>query len=126
MRGVVDYFLKFVPAEKLSLGIPLGGEHWFTRYDSALPERARSWSENVSWTWGSGLAERSGAHLQWDSTQAVTWGYYENGGTFEWLFLENARSFGAKLAFAREKHLRGFSAWVLGPEDEGIWELLGR
>jgi spore germination protein YaaH len=125
-REVVDYFLKSIPPEKLSLGIPLSGEHWFTRYDSSIPERARSWSEGVSWTWGSGLAERNGARLQWDSTQAVNWTYYANGGTFEWLFLENARSFGVKLALAREKKLRGFSAWVLGPEDEGIWDLLRR
>ena len=124
MRDVVDYFLKFVPPEKLSLGIPLWGEHWFTRYDTTIPERARSWSETVTWTWGNGLAERNGSRLSWDSTQAVTWGYYENGGTFEWLFLEDARSFRAKLAVAREKRLRGFSAWVLGPEDEGIWNVL--
>jgi len=78
----------------------------------------------VTWTWGNGLAERNGSRLSWDSTQAVTWGYYENGGTFEWLFLEDARSFRAKLAVAREKRLRGFSAWVLGPEDEGIWNVL--
>jgi len=124
MREVVDYFLKFMPPEKLSLGIPLWGEHWFTRYDNTIPERARSWSETVTWTWGSGLAERNGAKLQWDSAQAVTWGNYENGGTFEWLFLEDERSFRAKLALAREKKLRGFSAWVLGPEDERIWEVL--
>lgn len=124
MRAVVDYFLKFVPAEKLSLGIPLWGEHWFTRDDPTIPERARSWSETVSWTWGSGLAERRGAPLHWDSTQAVTWGYYESGGTFEWLFLEDVRSFQAKLALMKERKLRGFSAWVLGPEDERIWEVL--
>ena len=124
MREVVDHFLKFMPPEKLSLGIPLWGEHWFTRYDNTIPERARSWSETVRWTWGNGLAERHGARLVWDSVQAVTWGYYENGGTFEWLFLEDERSFRAKLALAREKKLRGFSAWVLGPEDERIWEVL--
>ena len=124
MREVVDYVLRFVPPEKLSLGIPLWGEHWFTRYDNTVPERARSWSETVSWAWGVGLAERNGGALQWDSVQAVTWGYFENGGTFEWLFLEDAKSFRAKLALAREKKLRGFSAWVLGPEDERIWDVL--
>jgi len=124
MRAVVDHFLKFVPPEKVSLGIPLWGEHWFTRDDPGLPERARSWSQTVTWTWGSGLAERYNAPLHWDSTQAVTWGYYDNGGTFEWLFLEDVRSFGAKLALAKARRLRGFSAWVLGPEDERIWEVL--
>jgi len=124
MRDVVDHFLKFMPPEKLSLGIPLWGEHWFTRYDNSIPERARSWSETVTWTWGSGLAERHGATLQWDSIQAVTWGNYANGGTFEWLFLEDVRSFNAKLSLARDKRLRGFSAWVLGPEDARIWDAL--
>ena len=124
MRAVVDYFLRFVPPEKLSLGIPSQGYRFYTRYDSSIPELARSWAETVSWTWGSGLAERHGATLQWDPVQAVTWGYYENGGTFEWLFLEDVRSFRAKLDLAKEMKLRGFSAWVLGPEDERIWELL--
>jgi spore germination protein YaaH len=78
----------------------------------------------VTWSWGSGLAERYNAPLHWDSTQAVTWGYYDNGGTFEWLFLEDVRSFQAKLALAKARRLRGFSAWVLGPEDERIWEVL--
>jgi spore germination protein YaaH len=43
---------------------------------------------------------------------------------WEWVFLENARSFAAKLALVREKRLRGFSAWVLGGEDPGIWDQL--
>src|SRR5919109_352185 len=33
MRSVVDYVLKAVPAEKLSLGIPSQGLHFFTRED---------------------------------------------------------------------------------------------
>jgi spore germination protein YaaH len=125
-REVVDYFLRFVPAEKLSLGVPTQGLHWFTREDNTIPERARSWAETVSWTWGSGLAERSAARLQWDETQGVTYGFYESGGTFEWLFLEDVRSFRAKLGLIRDKRLRGFSAWVLGPEDERIWGELGK
>ena len=120
MRDVVDYALRFIPPEKLSLGVPLQSMRWYTREDPSLPERARSWSEPVSWSWGSGLAERNGAKLQWDPEQGVTYAYYANGGTFEWLFLEDVQSFRAKLAVAKEKRLRGFSAWVLGPEDERI------
>ncbi|MEJ7811683.1 MAG: glycosyl hydrolase family 18 protein [Gemmatimonadaceae bacterium] len=124
MRAVVDYCLRFMPPEKLSLGIPLQSMRWYTREDASLPERARSWSEPVSWAWGQGLAERNGAKLQWDAEQAVTYGFYSNGGTFEWLFVEDVQSFRAKLALAKEKKLRGFSAWVLGPEDERIWDVL--
>ncbi|MFN2398062.1 MAG: glycosyl hydrolase family 18 protein [Gemmatimonadaceae bacterium] len=124
-REVIDYFLKFMPPEKLSLGVATQGLHWFTREDNTLPERARSWAETVTWTWGSGMAQRHGATLQWDPVQGTTWGYFESGGTFEWLFLEDVRSFGAKLALAKEKRLRGISVWVLGTEDERIWSPLG-
>ena len=46
------------------------------------------------------------------------------GGINEWLFLEDVRAFKAKLDLVKEKKLRGFSVWVLGPEDERIWDLL--
>lgn len=124
MRANIDYFLKYVPKEKLSLGIPTYGGHWFTQWDPSLPERARSWSESVNWTWGSGLAERHGATIHWDSTQGVPYAFYPNGGVYEWLFLENARSFREKLTLAKSNRLRGFSVWVLGPEDPAIWDVL--
>lgn len=124
IRANVDYFLRFIPAAKLSVGVPLWGERWYTRADPTIPEQARSWSESVSWAWGSGLAERYGAPIRWDSTQAVPYAYYTNGGVFEWLFLNDVRSFRAQMALMREKHLRGFSAWVLGPEDPRIWDEL--
>ena len=125
VRSVTEYFLRYVPAEKLSLGIPLYGDYWSARPDPS-PERVRTSASSVSWFWGSGLAERNGATVKWDDVQQVPFASFEVGGTFEWVFLENARSFAAKLALMREKKLRGFSAWVLGPEDPAIWGTLGR
>jgi spore germination protein YaaH len=124
VRAVADHFLRYVPAEKLSLGIPLYGDYWSVRPDPT-PERVRTTASSVSWSWGSGLAERNGATVKWDDVQQVPYASFEVGGTFEWVFLENARSFSAKLALMREKKLRGFSAWVLGPEDSEIWKALG-
>ncbi len=124
MRDNIDYFLKYVPKEKLSLGIPTYGDHWFTRSDPTIPEQARSWSETVNWIWGSGIAERHHAQIQWDSTQGVPFAYFSNGGVYEWLFLENAKSFREKMNLAQSRGLRGFSVWVLGPEDPAIWDIL--
>ena len=62
--------------------------------------------------------------MRWEDTDQVPFAYYANGGTYEWLFLENARSFEAKLRLMQEKKLRGFSAWVLGLEDDEIWQKL--
>jgi spore germination protein YaaH len=124
VRDNVDYFLRYVPAEKLSLGIPLYGEHWFARADPSIPEQVRSSSETVTWRWGQHLAERANAPMRWEETDQVPFAYYPNGGVYEWIFLENSRSFQAKLALVQEKKLRGFSAWVLGLEDEDIWVAL--
>jgi spore germination protein YaaH len=123
-REAVDYFLKFVPPEKLSLAIPTYRGRWYTRYDATGPDRASSTSESVSWSWGSGFAERNGAQIVWDPIQMVPYASYTVGGINEWLFLEDVRAFKAKLDLAREKKVRGFSVWVLGPEDERIWEML--
>jgi len=126
MRRAVDYVLTQVPPEKLSAGIPLYGGHWFTRADASIPERARTERATVNWTWGSGLVERHGGTMQWDDREHVPFAHFEVGGVYEWVFLENARSFTAKLGVVRDRRLRGFSAWVLGTEDEAVWEVLRR
>src|SRR5437763_9133362 len=56
VRENVDYFLRYVPAEKLSLGVPLYGDHWFARADPTIPEQVRSWNESMSWRWGRHVA----------------------------------------------------------------------
>ena len=124
MRDAVTYALKHVPPEKLSVGIPIYGKHWFSRADPSYQERARSTEQSVSWSWGSGLVERARGTLQWDEREQVPFAHFENGGTYEWVFLENARSFTAKLALVKEHKLRGFSSWALGTEDEKIWDVL--
>lgn len=127
MERVVAYFLQFMPPEKLSLGIPLGSQHWATsQEDQIKPELARSYSAQVSHARATGLIERYRAPLLWSEEQQVPYTFFENGGTFEWIFLENARSFRAKLALMEKHRLRGFSAWVLGPEDPEIWTVLRR
>lgn len=123
MRQAIDHALRYVPASKLSGGIPLYGGHWYTQAD-ASPDRARTTRATVSWTWGAGLVERAGGTMQWDEREQVPFAHFENGGVYEWVFLENARSFSAKLGLIRERKLRGFSAWVLGPEDPKVWDVL--
>jgi hypothetical protein len=124
-RDVIEYFLRFIPAEKLSLGIPTLSQHWYTsQEDQIIPEMARSYSRTVTWERAMGLIERNDAELHWDDRHQVPFAYFDPGGTFEWVFMENARSFRAKLGLVEEFGLRGFSVWVLGFEDPGVWPLL--
>jgi spore germination protein YaaH len=122
MREQLEFALKAIPPEKLSLGIPLYGRHWFTRYDATTPDRANVGHQSVGWTWGEHLAQRRGGVLTWDAEQGTTWGHFAVGGTWEWVFLEDVRAFQAKLDLRRERRLRGISSWVLGQEDPRIWD----
>ncbi|MGQ0562912.1 MAG: glycosyl hydrolase family 18 protein [Gemmatimonadota bacterium] len=125
VEDVVDYFLKFMPPEKLSLGIPAGAMHWYTsQEDRITPELARSYSQNLSYSWAQHVAARNAAPLQWHDEYKVSYTFFPVSGTFEYLFVEDARSFAAKLELMRAKKLRGFSVWVLGPEDPRIWDTL--
>lgn len=125
MEEVVRYVLEHVPPDKLSLGIPTGSQHWYTsQEDRIVPELARSYSENIDHARALALIERNGGEVVWSEEHQVAFAYYDRGGTFEWVFLEDGRSFAAKLELARRLGLRGISVWVLGNEDPAIWEQL--
>lgn len=125
MRDVAEYFLEHVPAEKLSLGIITNGMHWYTsQEDRITPEMARSYSRVIGYDEAMGLVDRYGATLHWDDEQQSAFSWFSNEGTYEWLFMEDARSFAARVALAEEYGLRGFSVWVLGSEDPRIWDVL--
>jgi spore germination protein len=127
LREVVEYALRHVPPEKLSMGIITNSMHWYTsQEDRITPEMARSFSAVLSRPRATGLAERYRARWRWDEDEQVAFTWFSNAGTFEWIFLEDARSFAPRLALVDEYRLRGFSVWVLGSEDPGIWELLQR
>ena len=126
MRASVEYALQSIPAEKLSLGIPTYSYHWSVQEQPGTALRAGVVGASVSYAWGAHLIERGGGKLSWDSTQKVLYGSAPNGDINEWVFLEDVRSFQAKLDLLRERKLRGFSAWVLGREDERIWDVLAR
>ena len=72
MREAVEFALRSVPPEKLSLGVPLYGDHWYVTYDGTPPDRARTTGRSVSWAWGRGLAERAGATVRFAEPEPGT------------------------------------------------------
>ena len=124
MTASVDYALRFIPAEKLSLGVPLYGTHWFVQADPLSPLRAGVGGASLSNAWGVHIIERAGGTVKWDDVQKASYGSAMVGDINEWVYLDDARSFAAQTDLARAKKLRGFSAWVLGMEDARIWDAL--
>src|SRR5512146_1961454 len=122
VRQVAEYFLRFMPPEKLSLGIPTGAARWYVSQDERVtPEMARSYNQVLSYAWAMHELEIHDVTPTWNDRYKTTFGFYPSGGTWQWIFLEDARSFQAKLDLVKQLRLRGYSVWVLGPEDPKTW-----
>ena len=124
VREMLDYALaQGVPPEKLSLGIPTYSGYWYPTYSES--EGAHTTGAEIHYDRAMGLIQRQGAELRWLPEQGCHYAFWENTGTFEYLFLEDYRSFRTKLdLFESYEGLRGISVWVLGAEDSGIWDVL--
>ncbi len=125
VRRNIDYFLEHVPPAKLSLGVPVVSQHWRTELDEErYVANARQWSRTLRHTEVMALLERFESEPIWLEEQGVGYAVFDNGGLFEWVFMENAASFELKYDLLQKSGLRGFSVWVLGHEDPSIWDLL--
>ena len=123
VESIIQYALdQGVPPEKLSLGIPLYSGHWQPYYSEE--SGAGATRNGVTYEEVQRLRARYDAELQWNDTQKVHHTHWTHGGVFEYLFVEDRRSFRAKLELVREYDLRGFSSWRLGQEDPDIWTYL--
>jgi len=126
--GNLDYALKFVPKEKLSLGIPLYGYHWFagtpTKSDDNSDYKPNPSAEYIGTEDALDLAKAYGGHIEWDPTDRTAWFYFYRADMREWIFFTNARTFDERYKLVKERGLQGFCSWVLGTEDPAIWDLL--
>lgn len=126
LEQVVQHFLKYIPPEKLSLGITMSGSRWHARADTVNYPLllAGTTSSGISREDAFALVEKLGARpLEWDDRQKVLIGYVENGGVFEWLVLDNdVRSLDAKLDLVRRYRLRAINMWVNGREVPELWQ----
>jgi len=124
----LKYVLKYVPSDKLSIGIPLVSKLWYTAYDSSpgnpSTKYAHSTAKTLDYEEAQGVIDRFNAKVHWDEKDKVNYAIFDNGGLFEYLYIEDARSFKAKLDLVKKYNLRGFSAFILGYEDPQIWKIL--
>jgi spore germination protein YaaH len=126
--GNLDYALKVVPPEKLSLGIPLYGYHWFAgtpvKIGDKPGDKPNPSAEYISTDDALDLAKAYNGHIEWDSTDRSAWFYFYRDDMREWIFFTDARTFRERYTLVKERGLQGFCSWVLGTEDLGIWDSL--
>lgn len=122
----LTFALKSVPKEKLSLGIPLYGYHWYAgnpvREDGK--EASNIAAEYIDADISLPLARQYGATVQWDPVEHESWFYFYRDQMREWVFLPDAHAFRDRYALVKQQGLQGFCSWVLGAEDPAVWNEL--
>jgi len=122
----LEYALKDVPKEKLSLGIALYGYHWFAG-DPGLnkPEqKPNATAESISETNAIFLRDTYGGKTQWDEEEHTPWFYFTRDQAREWVFYTDKRAFMDRYEMAKQAGIEGVCSWVLGVEDPAIWDAI--
>ncbi len=128
----LNYALRQVPKQKLSLGIPLYGYRWWAgrplrrRRGTNLYYLPNVRAASLSASQALRLAMNHHRLIQWDPTDQTSWFDYDRDGRREWVFFTDTKTFRARLSLAKRRGLEGFCAWVLGEEDPSIWKYLPR
>ncbi len=120
----VKYALEFVPKNKLSLGIPVYGYHWFAGMPIGGNNVPNNSAEYIGAPAAMQLARAYDARLQWDAEDKTAWFYFYRDNDREWVFYTDPRTFAARYDLVKQDELEGFCSWVLGEEDPAIWQLL--
>jgi spore germination protein YaaH len=119
----LEYALKFVPKEKLSLGIPVYGYRWYAGDPSADGKPSVR-----AVTVGAGdvrqLIDAFHPQVQWDDEDRASFFHFYRDATREWVYYTDARTFQARYSLAAASGIQGFCSWVLGKEDPAIWDVL--
>ncbi|NEK95659.1 peptidoglycan hydrolase [Modestobacter muralis] len=111
---VLTYAVHEIPAAKLVLGVPTYGYRW-----------GPQGGELVSWLQAYGLSEQYGVPVSWDQTGQSPWLVYRDADGIErTVWFENAYSIRAKLELAQQYRLGGVYLWLVGDEDDGLWQVV--
>jgi spore germination protein YaaH len=124
----LDYALKYVPRDKLALGIPLYGYHWYTGapiVDKATgQEKPDPLADYISAPNALLLSQEYDGKIQWDAEDHSSYFYFYRDQMREWVFFTDLHGFKDRYDLTAKEDLAGFCSWVLGEEDPAIWTFL--
>jgi len=110
----LKYALKFIPKEKLFLGVAAYGYDWSTQGTESLEYKTII-----------NLAQRYGQEVQWDeAAKSPYFSYVSDDGAKHTVWFENSKSLKEKLALITKYDIAGAAMWKLGEEDPGIWPVV--
>jgi spore germination protein YaaH len=122
MEQVIKYALQYIPANKISLGIPSYSTYWRTRDNSE--GRIVVKMNAIGFERAMTLIKDHDAELIWDKKAKISYAIFLHDWLNEYVFLEDKTAFEAKYKLMKKYDLRGISVFDLGDEDPRTWEIL--
>ncbi|MFA6315324.1 MAG: glycoside hydrolase family 3 N-terminal domain-containing protein [Candidatus Paceibacterota bacterium] len=119
VEDVYVYLRDKIPPDKLSLGVPF--YYWGWSVDPFKRVRSGGTYERLEY-----LRSAFKVVEGFDMNLKVPYLKYVTEGKEYVVWHEDGRSFVEKMNFMKRNNLRGFSAWVLGLENPGIWNVIKR
>lgn len=114
VKSNVEYGLKYVPAQKLFLGVAAYGYDWSSGGSA----------KTVSTRQATALWQKQGVKPIWSKTVSEPFFTYHQAGATHTVWYEDTSTFLQKLALAKQHHLGGIALWRLGFEEPSLWREL--
>lgn len=124
VEAAIQHTLQYISPQKLSLGIPTYSFYW--RTGRIGREGLGVVLKDLSFFDAQNLLKKLSISLEWDDFQKVSYAIFQKNYLYEYLFVENDKTFSEKLKLVNKYHLRGISVFRMGLEDPKIWDLLGQ
>jgi spore germination protein YaaH len=108
----LQYALRFIPKNKLYLGVAGYGYDWSSKGVESLEYKPIM-----------DLVNRFGSTVQWDdASKSPHFAYTGPDGVSHTVWFENSRSVGYKLDLVKKYDIAGAALWKLGEEDPAYWQ----
>ena len=115
-QGIQDT-LDEVPAERVINAIPFYTRLWKTTGGNVT-------SEAIGMDQAQQTIADNNVETYWDKTTSQNYGKYDIGNSTYQIWLEDAQSVAEKVKLVSKYDLAGVSAWKLGFENNGIWQVI--
>ncbi len=114
VNKVITYAVGKIPKEKIVMGLPVYSFDWGSNKPT-VPAYL-SFAQSID------QAKKHGVDLQYNDHDQVPHYQYTASGVRHEVYLENSKSLGVKLDYARKHKLHGVAIWRLGMEDPTMWD----
>lgn len=120
---------KFIPREKIILGVPSYGYSWETLYSTPRSATLPGSGITVSHSNAEKFIKDCGtcsAKMDTKAQEAYVIYKDKETGTYHQIFFPDKNAMEQKIAIAKKKNLGGLAVWALGYEGEGLYAPLGQ